>query len=127
MKTRLNIIGMTWETSVNAEVEGDKITFNKKEFDEMMSVIAETHDAISGGFQIVEESQEEQIYLSWTCTNCKQPVTVDTHEETLGGSGTSNEVTDITCPCGQVNKFVTYQGANSALVSLRDEGKIVAA
>ncbi len=57
-KISLNIVGMGWETSLNAEVEGDKITFDRKEFDQTMSIIAETHDTISGGFKVVE-SQEE--------------------------------------------------------------------
>ncbi len=63
--------------------------------------------------------------MCWTCTKCKQPVSIDTHEETLGGSGTGNEVTDITCPCRQVSEFVAYHGANNTLIFLRDKGEIV--
>ncbi len=51
----IKIIGMTWETKLNAEVKGDKITFDKKEFDEVMNLIAETHDAVSGGFLVKYE------------------------------------------------------------------------
>lgn len=53
-KIILNIIGMTWKTELNAEVEGEKITFDRKEFNQAMGTIAETHDTVSGGFQIVE-------------------------------------------------------------------------
>lgn len=52
---KLLIKGMGWETSLEGKVEGDKITFNKKELDGVMAIIAETHDSVSGGFQIIEE------------------------------------------------------------------------
>lgn len=58
MKIRMKFIGFGWEASLDAEVEGDKITFDKKEFDQVMGVVAETHDAISGGFQIVETREK---------------------------------------------------------------------
>lgn len=49
---------MTWKTELNAEVEGDKITFGRKEFDQVMGIIAKTHDEVSGGFQIVETRED---------------------------------------------------------------------
>lgn len=54
---RMRIIGISWKTHLCAEVEGDKITFNKKKFDEVMRFIAETHDAVSGGFLIKYEEE----------------------------------------------------------------------
>lgn len=56
-KISMKIIGMTWETEMNAEVEGDKISFNRTEFDQAMGIIARTHDEVSGGFQIIEETR----------------------------------------------------------------------
>lgn len=55
MKIKLNIVGMTWEASIDAEVKDGKITFNKEEFDKVMNLIAKTHDEVSGGFWIKEE------------------------------------------------------------------------
>ncbi len=51
----MKIIGMTWETKLGAEVKGDKITFDKKEFDKVMNLIAVTHDSVSGGFLVKYE------------------------------------------------------------------------
>lgn len=51
----MKIIGITWETKLNAEVKGDKITFDKQEFDEVMDLIAITHDEVSGGFLVKYE------------------------------------------------------------------------
>ena len=55
---KLLIIGMGWETSLEGKVEGDKITFDRKEFNEVTNLIARTHDEVSGGFQVVEEEKK---------------------------------------------------------------------
>ena len=48
--SRVVVNGIGWGCNINAEIEGDKITFNLEEFKKFMGVIASTHDAISGGF-----------------------------------------------------------------------------
>ncbi len=119
MKIIMKIVGMGWETSIDAEVEGDKITFDRREFDRVMNLIAKTHDEVSGGFLVEYEEEKTKPF----CAKCGAEVLIDIYENPNGpGEG---YWADIACPNGHVVECVNDDKVNAKLAELREQGKIV--